>query len=60
VRLQSGEERFIERLGLAPATDPPGDRVYVDQGMDHVGTAALAYKDARIYRWLVERRSPGS
>ncbi|HEY7770728.1 hypothetical protein [Longimicrobium sp.] len=53
-----GEARFIERLSLGPATDPPADRVYVDQGMDHVGTATLAYQDERIYRWLIARRNP--
>lgn len=43
------------RLELA-AAGAPGDRAYTDQGMDHVGTATLAYRDERIYRWLLERR----
>jgi hypothetical protein len=34
----------------------PGERVYLDQGEDHVGTARLAYADDRIYRWLLGRR----
>lgn len=48
---------FIERLALRPlARDAePGDRVYVDQDEDHVGTARLAYRDDRIYRWLLSR-----
>lgn len=50
-----GEARFIERLDLGPVTDSPGDRVYLDQGMDHVGTATLAYQDERIYRWLLDK-----
>lgn len=39
-----------------PGPDPLGDRIYTDQGMDHVGTATLAYGDERIYRWLLSRR----
>lgn len=50
-----GEGRFIERLDLGSAVDPPGDRVYLDQGMDHVGTATLAYQDERIYSWLLRK-----
>jgi hypothetical protein len=45
------------RLEHADA-DPSGDRVYTDEGMDHVGTATLAYRDERIYRWLLEWRRP--
>jgi predicted peptidase len=48
---------FIRRLHLGPLHDVElGDRVYVDQGQDHVGTARLAYQDARIYRWLLSKR----
>jgi hypothetical protein len=43
------------RLELAGA-GPLGERVYTDEGMDHVGTATLAYRDERIYRWLLEKR----
>jgi hypothetical protein len=50
-RRQAG---FTAALGLEPAGT--GDRIYTDQGMDHVGTATLAYQDERIYRWLLERR----
>lgn len=46
---------FIERLALqsVPKDAEPRDRVYDDQGEDHVGTARLAYRDDRIYRWLL-------
>jgi hypothetical protein len=32
--------------------DFAGDRLYLDQGLDHVGCATSAYRDERIYRWL--------
>jgi poly(3-hydroxybutyrate) depolymerase len=51
-----GERAFVDRLSLAPPADPaPGDRVLVDYGADHVGTATAAYADERIYRWLLGR-----
>lgn len=54
-------EAFIERLRLDPVGDvPSGDRLYLDQGQDHVGTATLAYRDARIYDWLLSKRLPGA
>lgn len=50
------ERRFIERLHLEPLRErPPGDRVYEDQGKDHVGTATLAYQNDRIYCWLLSK-----
>lgn len=39
----------------AAGTGDPGDRIYTDAGMDHVGTATLAYRDERIYRWLLRQ-----
>lgn len=53
---------FVNVLGLEPvapawqedAPPPAGDRLYLDEGLDHVGSAASAYGDARIYRWLLE------
>jgi hypothetical protein len=48
-------QAFIRRLGLLPLHDRPGNRVYVDQGQDHVGTATLAYQDDRIYGWLLAK-----
>ncbi len=55
------ERNFIERLRLERlGNGPSGDRVYVDQGEDHVGTAALAYADERIYSWLLAHRLPSS
>jgi predicted peptidase len=48
---------FIQRLHLEPLHDTAlADRIYVDEGQDHVGTARLAYKDERIYRWLLSKR----
>lgn len=50
---------FIKRLHLKKLDDsPPGERVYLDQRQNHVGTARLAYRDERIYRWLLNRRPP--
>lgn len=60
VWLSSGEvsrrqgRTFIERLKLERLQNGiPGLRVYDDEGQDHVGTATLAYRDERIYRWLL-------
>lgn len=48
---------FIRRLQLKESDgESCGDRVYLDQGEDHVGTARLAYQDERIYRWLLAKR----
>jgi hypothetical protein len=50
-----GKEAFIRALALQPAAgpSPQGDRLYLDEGAGHVGSAALAYADERIYRWLL-------
>jgi hypothetical protein len=49
---------FIRELGLEPVrAQPEGDRVYLDQGRDHVGTAASAYSDDRIYAWLKSKKN---
>lgn len=54
------EVDFVRRLHLEPlASAAPGDRVLLDYGKDHVGTATLAYEDERIYRWLLEKTLPG-
>jgi predicted peptidase len=47
---------FIERLQLTGAEAGLGDRVYLDEGLDHVGTASSAYGTDRIYRWLLARQ----
>lgn len=53
------ERGFVESLGLEKwQGGTPGERVYVDEGRDHVGTAMLAYRDERIYRWLLSQRLP--
>jgi predicted peptidase len=48
---------FIRRLRLEPAdSEPRSDRMWSDDGEDHVGTATLAYRDKRIYDWLLNKR----
>ena len=42
---------FVRVLGLRAE----GDRVGVDEGEDHVGSAARAYRDERIYDWLLSK-----
>lgn len=45
--------QFLQALNLSPADESDGDRVFIDDGSDHVGAATNAYRDARTYRWLV-------
>ena len=50
---------FTAALGLANADAPdcaPGDRMYRDDGENHVGSATRAYRDGRIHDWLLARR----
>ena len=52
-------ERFIKSLGLEPGgAAGRGDRIYLDEGQDHVGSATLAYRDDRIYDWLLTKHLP--
>ena len=52
-----GTASFLRALGLVPAgAVPRGDRLYLDEGHDHVGSAASAYRDERIYAWLLSKR----
>ncbi len=52
---------FIRTLGLKDAgAGDTGDRVFFDQGKDHVGSAASAYADDRIYSWLLSQGRKGS
>jgi poly(3-hydroxybutyrate) depolymerase len=46
---------FVERLRLKPLLDDADDRVFVDEGLDHVGTATSAYKNDQVYRWLLSK-----
>jgi predicted peptidase len=47
---------FINALGLKPAeASLTEDRLYLDQGQNHVGAARMAYRDERIYEWLLAR-----
>ena len=50
---RSQRSDFVRALAL----QPQGERVWADDGEDHVGSARLAYGDARIYRWLLGFRS---
>ncbi|HSH38807.1 MAG TPA: hypothetical protein VK993_08475 [Chthoniobacterales bacterium] len=51
---------FIQALGLEPAAQTTAaPRVYLDEGEDHVGSARLAYRDDRIYAWLLAQRLGG-
>ncbi|HEX6746345.1 MAG TPA: hypothetical protein VF092_03445 [Longimicrobium sp.] len=46
---------FVDALRLHPAAgeSPHGSRIVEDEGQDHVGSATHAYRDARIYDWLL-------
>ncbi len=47
---------FIRGLDLKPAdSSEKNDRIYLDQGQDHVGTATQAFRDDRIYTWLLSK-----
>jgi len=41
-------------IWLSLALAKHGERVWADDGEDHVGSARLAYADAGIYRWLLQ------
>ena len=50
------KEAFVEGLGLQPqGGDPRGDRIWLDEGLDHVGAATSAYADERVYDWLLSK-----
>ncbi len=52
-----GRRQFMDRLRLKPVgTSGSEDRVYLDEGLDHVGTATSAYGADRIYAWLLASR----
>jgi predicted peptidase len=40
----------------APEAPPSPNRVYEDRGLNHVCTAAAAYRDKTIYDWLLTHR----
>jgi poly(3-hydroxybutyrate) depolymerase len=46
---------FVDALRLHPAAGaaPHGPRIWEDEGQDHVGSATHAYRDERIYAWLL-------
>jgi len=45
---------FIRRLMLSGTA--AGERVWCDEGLDHVGAATSAYRDEAIYEWLLRHR----
>ncbi|UFS69398.1 hypothetical protein LPW11_16040 [Geomonas sp. RF6] len=47
--------QFIARLQLEEPHTPSQQRVYADEGLDHVGTATSAYRNDGIYRWLLSQ-----
>ena len=48
---------FIGHLQLLRAEpDPQGDRLYTVSGRDHVDSATTAYRDDRIYGWLLTKQ----
>lgn len=50
------QAQFIRALSLSPpVADGRATRVILDEGGDHVGSAATAYRDRRIYSWLLAR-----
>jgi predicted peptidase len=56
-----GKPLFIRALNLQPfGSTFSNDRLYADEGADHVGSATLAYQDSRIYSWLLSKRRPGT
>lgn len=57
---RGGGAGFVRALDLRPAAEAPrGERLYLDEGLDHVGSAASAYRDDRIYEWLLSKRIEG-
>jgi predicted peptidase len=53
------KDAFVRALDLEPVgAAPVGNRLYLDEGQDHVGSATLAYGDERIYAWLLSKRLP--
>ncbi|MFP4164655.1 MAG: hypothetical protein ACLFQB_12250 [Chitinispirillaceae bacterium] len=50
-------QSFMKTLDLhvLENSEVPSERVYLDRKLDHVGTAAQAYGDDRIYQWLLQK-----
>ncbi|HEX8213234.1 MAG TPA: hypothetical protein VF584_23870 [Longimicrobium sp.] len=52
-----GKQGFLRRLALQEAGAVlDGNRYFTDRGEDHVGSAASAYREERVYRWLLSKR----
>jgi predicted peptidase len=57
----TARKHILEHLSTLNLEQPGADifeqdRVYTDQGLDHVGTASSAYSDNKIYDWLLSKR----
>ena len=50
------KKAFIQMLELVPAHSLSEDRIYTDDGADHVGSAEIAYGNEQNYAWLLFRR----
>jgi predicted peptidase len=46
--------RALDLQGLQENKDL--DRIILDEGADHVGSATSAYRDERVYAWLLSKR----
>ncbi|KAH7726047.1 hypothetical protein AAVH_06490 [Aphelenchoides avenae] len=47
---------FVQQLYVRPLDDElSGSKYYLDQNQDHVGSARMAYKDERIYDWILSK-----
>ncbi|HMQ53101.1 MAG TPA: hypothetical protein PKD98_13525, partial [Anaerolineae bacterium] len=53
-----GDEASLQRRGFQELKKAGAntDGVYVDYGKDHSGTATSAYRDRRIYDWLLTKQ----
>ncbi len=52
-------QRFVETLKLkAGSPMATGQRLYLDEGQDHIGSATLAYRSDHIYDWLLLQHQP--
>ena len=47
--------RFIDRLKLRPLGTGSDERVYSDEGLDHVATASSAYGSDTVFKWLLSK-----
>jgi predicted peptidase len=53
-RASAGFARALALRAFDERATTAGARVFHDQGLDHVGCATSAYRDERIYQWLLD------